>query len=97
MKIVEGTKGMLQIAGGRRRRLAEAAEPLEIYPTNNTSNTPLPSPTKNRILRKANEQGSKTEGEDRAIPLSDPLPPPHTGKAVYAGSENGLGIGEGVP
>ena len=75
MKIVEGTKGMLQIAGGRRRRLAEAAEPLEIYPTNNTSNTPLPSPTKNRILRKANEQGSKTQGEDRAVPLMTPLYP----------------------
>ena len=79
MKIVEGTKGMLQIAGGRRRRLAEAAEPLEIYPTNNTSNTPLPSPTKNGILRKTNEQGAKTQGEGRAIPLSDPPTPPYPG------------------
>jgi hypothetical protein len=76
MKMVEGPKGMLQIDGGRRRRPAEIAEPLEIYPTNNTSNSPLPSPRKNRILRKTNEQGSKTQGEGRAIALSDPLPPP---------------------
>jgi hypothetical protein len=66
----------------------------------NISYTPLPSPRKNRILRKANEQGSKTQGEGRAIPLTVP-PYPHTlprhGKAVYVGSENGLGIGEGVP
>ena len=73
-----------------------SAEPLEICSTINISYTPLPSPTKNRILRKTNEQGLKTQGEGRAIPLSDPLPP-YPGKAVYVGSENGLGIGEGVP
>jgi hypothetical protein len=51
------------------------AEPLEICSTINISYTPLPSPTKNRILRNANEQGSKTQGEGRAIPLSDPPTP----------------------
>jgi hypothetical protein len=77
-----------------------SAEPLEICSAINISYTPIPSPRKNGILRKTNEQGSKTQGEGRAIPLSDPHPlltlvcP---GKAVYAGSENGLGIGEGVP
>ena len=73
-----------------------SAEPLEICSTINISYTPLPSPTKNRILRKTNEQGLKTQGEGRAIPLSDPLPP-YPGKAVYVGLENDLGIGEGVP
>ena len=73
-----------------------SAEPLEICSTINIRYTPLPSPTKNRILRKANEQGSKTQGEGRAVPLSDP-PTPLPCNAFYASSENGLGIGEGVP
>ena len=79
MKMVGGCEGMLQIAGGRRRRLVETggryAKPLEICSTINISYTPLPSPRKNGILRKANEQGSKTQGEGRAIPLSDPPTP----------------------
>lgn len=73
-----------------------SAAPLENCSTINISYTPLPSPRKNGILRKANEQGSKTQGEGRAVPLLDPLPP-SPGKAVYVGSENGLGIGEGDP
>jgi hypothetical protein len=79
MKKVGGCEGMLQIPGGGGRRLLEAggrsAAPLENCSTINISYTPLPSPRKNGILRKANEQGSKTQGEGRAIPLLDPPTP----------------------